>query len=65
MIPAAIIALLQRQCQDAGGYRAWGRLHGVHEAQVRGTCAGDIAPPPAVLRALGLRRVITYERVTA
>lgn len=54
---------LNSEVKKAGGLRAWAREHGVAVSQVSKTLAGTIPAPPMVLAALGLCRVISYQKV--
>lgn len=55
--------LLRQGCKVAGGYRPFGRAHRISPAYVQLVCAGrKQTPGPKILRALGLRRVVTYEK---
>ena len=52
--------LLRRACRDAGGQAAWARRYRVSSPYITDILYGRRSPGPKVLRALGLRAVITY-----
>lgn len=55
--------LLRRECEKAGSQKAWAIAHKVDGTYVGDTIRGRCDPGPAICKALGLRRVTTYERV--
>ena len=55
-------ALLRRECDKAGNQAAWAKAHGVSPAYVSDVLVGRREPGDAILRALGLERVVTYRR---
>lgn len=57
LTPSALIALLSRRCEMAGGQSAWGRRYGILPSVVSDTIRGKRAPSEAVLNAMGLMRV--------
>lgn len=59
-----VVALLRRQCGAEGGQAAWAKAHGVSPAYVNDTLQRRRDPGGAILRALGLVRVVTYKRTT-
>lgn len=48
---------------EAGGLRMWCRMHRIAPSQASMVKNGKQPLPPGMLRALGLRRVVRYERV--
>jgi DNA-binding transcriptional regulator YdaS (Cro superfamily) len=55
-------ALLRRECDKIGNQAAWAKAHGVSAAYVSDVLVGRREPGDAILRALGLVRVVTYQR---
>src|SRR5262245_33949761 len=67
MTTAQVRALLRRRTEEAGGVAAFARAHGLHASHVSGTmnaCRGhqETITSDPLLQALGLRRVVMYER---
>jgi len=58
-----VVGLLARACEQAGSQRAWARDHDVTGQYVHDVLKGRRAPGQAIIAALGLRRVVSYERV--
>ena len=54
-------AMLAQQIKEAGSAAAWCRKHDVRAVSVSATMLGRIDPPPQVLKALGLVKIVTYE----
>jgi DNA-binding transcriptional regulator YdaS (Cro superfamily) len=54
-------ALLRKAVDEAGGQSAWARSVMLTPSYVNDVLVGRRDPGPAVLSALGLRRVVTYE----
>ena len=54
-------ANLRKAIADAGGQSAWAKQVGLTPSYVNDVLLGRRDPGPAVLAALGLRRVISYE----
>jgi DNA-binding transcriptional regulator YdaS (Cro superfamily) len=52
--------LLIAQCDQAGSQKAWASRHGLSEGYVCDTIRGRRAPGGAILRALGLKRAVSY-----
>ena len=46
-----------------GGRGAWAEAHGISKQYVNNVLQGWDKPGGAILAALGLRRVVTYERI--
>jgi hypothetical protein len=57
----AVVLLLKKRIGEAGSMCKFSARTGVHTAQLSLTVRGHIKPPPCVLVALGLRRMVTYE----
>jgi hypothetical protein len=55
-----VVATLQAACRKAGSQAAWARAHKIPDSIVAETIRGRRDPGPAVLRALGLRKILTY-----
>ena len=51
---------LSEACKDAGGQSAWAALHGVSPTYVSSVLHARIEPGKAILKALGLVRVVVY-----
>lgn len=58
-----ITAMLRFFCDQAGSKSAWAREHGVAPVYVGRVLAGRELPGPKLLTAMGLRRVVSYERI--
>lgn len=56
----ALRNLLKASCSNAGGMRAWGRLHGITAAYVSRVIKGDSLPGPKLLDALNLEPSTVY-----
>src|SRR3990167_10145493 len=56
----ALRALLKATCANAGGMRAWGRLHGITAAYISRVIAGKGLPGPKLLDALNLEPSTVY-----
>jgi len=54
---------LREECRKAGGQNVWAMGHKVSPAYVNDVLSGRRGPGASILRALKLRRVVTYERV--
>jgi len=60
---SAVLRLIRRECDKAGSARAWAASIGVSGVYVADVLAGRRDPGPAILRALGVERVVSYRRV--
>ena len=58
---ADVIDLLRRQCKEAGSQKAFADANGISAQYVTDVLHKRREPGEAVLSALGLRKVITYE----
>jgi len=56
-------ARLRKLCREAGGQSAFSRKHGVSVAYVSDFLNGRQDAGPALLQAMGLRKVVRYEFV--
>jgi len=56
----ALRNLLKASCANAGGMRAWGRLHGITAAYVSRVIRGEKLPGPKLLDALNLQPSTVY-----
>jgi hypothetical protein len=56
----ALRALLKASCANAGGLRAWGRLHGITAAYISRVIRGEKLPGPKLLDALNLMPSTVY-----
>lgn len=54
---------LCNKCTEAGGQSAFAKKHGVSVAYVSDVLNGRKSPGPALLKAMGLRKVVRYEPV--
>jgi len=61
--PLDVYAMLRQSCRDAGGQSAFARKHGVTAAYVSDVLNGRQDPGPALLKAIGVRKVVRYEVV--
>lgn len=57
-----VVALLRRECAQEGGQAAWAKARGISPAYVNDTLRRRRDPGDAILRGLGLVRVVTYKR---
>jgi len=57
-----VVRLLRRQCEAQGGQAAWAKAHGVSPAYVNDTLQRRRAPGAAILRGMGLVKIVTYKR---
>lgn len=56
-----LYTLLRTQCAKAGGQTAFANQHGVSVAYVSDVMNGRKEPGPALLKAMGVRKVVRYE----
>ena len=59
----AVLKILRRECDKAGGQKFWAEAHNMKAAYVSDVLNKRRDPGPSVLVALGLERVVTYRRV--
>lgn len=57
-----VLAELDAACARAGGRAAWARAHELSPAYVSDVLRGRREPGPGILRALRLKRVVSYRR---
>jgi len=55
--------LLRSACATAGSQQAWAREHGVSPQYVGDVILGRREPGDKILDGLGIKKVVTYERV--
>ena len=60
-----LYAELRRACAEAGGQKHWADHKGVSEQYLSDVLNARKEPGPLILEALGLRRVVSYERRNA
>lgn len=65
MTLADVYAQMRSECAAAGGQRAWSNKHGISEQYVSDVMNARHDPGEKILTALGLRRVVTFERIKA
>lgn len=56
-----LLAELRRQCDAAGSQAAWARAHSLSPVYVSDVLSGQREPGPAILAAMQLRRIVSYE----
>lgn len=61
---ADVFAELARAIRDAGGQKAWCEAHGIAPQHVNDVLHARREISDRILRALGLRRVVRYARVS-
>jgi len=57
-----VIALLRDAVMAAGSQRKFAQIHGLSNTQISDALRNRGEPGEGVLKALGLRRVVSYER---
>lgn len=62
---AALYGVLRRAIDHAGGASAFAGLHGITASYVSDVLHARTPPGPAILDALRLRRMVTYEHTGA
>lgn len=62
MTEAEVRRMLKREVATARSIAAWAAEHGVTPAYLGRAMAGKTTLGPAILRALGVERVVTYRR---
>jgi DNA-binding transcriptional regulator YdaS (Cro superfamily) len=62
MTEKEVIERLRIACQNAGGQKAFAKLHGFSAAFVSDVVNGKRHPSDRVLEAIGLERVVTYRK---
>lgn len=60
---AALYGVLRRAIDHAGGASAFADLHGITASYVSDVVHARTPPGPAILDALRLRRVVSYEQM--
>lgn len=54
--------LLERECAEAGGQKAWAEINRLSPTYVSTVLSGRADPGKSMLEALGLERVTSYRR---
>jgi hypothetical protein len=62
MTKEQVVALLESECVKAGSQAAWARKYQVSPAYLSDVLAGRREPGGKLLDALGLERLVSYER---
>jgi hypothetical protein len=62
MTEEQVAELLAASVADMGSFAEWGRQWGVCPAYAMRVCKGEMHPGQKILDALGLQRVVTYEK---
>lgn len=57
-----VVAEVRRAVERAGSQKAWAKVAGVTVQHVNDVLSGHRGPGPKVLDALGLEKVVTYQR---
>lgn len=60
-----VLALLARECAEAGSQAAWARHHKLSDAYVSDVLRERREPGAAILAALGVERVVAYRAVAS
>ena len=63
MTASDVVSLLCQECERLGGGSAWAKMHGVSAQYVTDVRQGRREPGPAIYKALGLERVVSFKRV--
>lgn len=63
MTPETVRKILRKACGKAGGQRTWAAAVSISPPHVNDVLHGRREPGPAICRALGVERVVTYRRV--
>lgn len=58
-----VVEQLRREVAEAGSEIAWAAPHGISQSYVNFVLRNVIRPGPKILKALGLKKVISYEKV--
>ena len=58
----SVLKKLTAEIEIAGGQRQWARENGISQAYVNQVSRGHALPGAKLLAALGLRRVVSYEK---
>lgn len=62
MTEEEVVHMLSVEVRNAGSRTKWAKKHGVHRTIVDRILRGEDKLQTSVLLALGLRRVVTYEK---
>lgn len=63
LMESEVRLVLKSRCDRAGSCKAWAIKHGVSQPYVCDVIYGRRYPGEKILKALGLRRVIGYEKI--
>ncbi len=55
--------LIRKACRMAGSQKAWAEAIGISSAFLSDVLGGGREPSPAILKPLGLERVVIYRKV--
>ena len=58
-----VLDLLRRRIAKRESMSAWAAEHGIAKSYLSQVLAGHTTPGPSVLDALGLKKVVTYQRL--
>jgi hypothetical protein len=58
-----VVEQLRSEVAEAGSETAWAHPHGISQSYVNFVLRNAISPGPKLLKALGLKKVISYEKV--
>lgn len=56
--------ILRNECEQCGGQAVWATRNGLSPAYVSDTLNNRRDPGPAIVLALGLKKVVAYERLS-
>lgn len=56
----SVVKQLQKSINDAGGQRAWGRMHGISPSYINKVLCGHKIPGDKITRALGLEGALLW-----
>lgn len=62
MTTEQVRAALSRECEAAGGQKAWADAHNISQQYVCDVIGGSRQPGPTMRKALGLERVTLYKK---
>ena len=58
-----VMQRLRGQIAEAGSETSWAATHGLSQAYINYVVRGAAKPGPRILKALGLKKVTSYEKV--
>ena len=59
---AEVLKRIRVECNKLGSQKAYAEFCGVGHSYIRRVLCGDRSPTPAILKPLGLKRIVTYVR---